>query len=95
MSQDKPVFEEQLARLTRIVSALEEGTPGLEEGVVLYKEGLELVQSCRRRLAEARNEVKVYQDGLLREFESPDEEGAGSPPEACSDEESMDDVDGG
>ncbi|WP_237559991.1 exodeoxyribonuclease VII small subunit [Desulfohalovibrio reitneri] len=62
-------FEEGLERLEKIVEALEKGETSLEEGVALYKEGLSLATDCRARLEKARHEVRVFQDGKLREAE--------------------------
>ena len=62
-------FERKLERLQAIVDGLERGELPLEEGVALFKEGLELARACGKQLEAARNEVKVVSDGLLREFE--------------------------
>lgn len=61
-------FEQRLARLRGIVEALERGELPLEQGLALYKEGLALAGDCGRQLASAKNEVKLVQDGLLKEF---------------------------
>lgn len=63
-------FESRLERLREIVDRLERGDLELEKGVKLYKEGLELSRACGKQLDEARNEVKVVSDGLVREFEA-------------------------
>ncbi|ABB38999.1 Exonuclease VII small subunit [Oleidesulfovibrio alaskensis G20] len=66
-------FEEQLARLQEIVRRLETGELPLEEGVALYKEGLELAAGCRKRLQTARNDIKVFSDGVLKDFDMPED----------------------
>jgi exodeoxyribonuclease VII small subunit len=43
-------FEDQLARLERIVSRLEDETVGLEEALELFEQGMALARSCRQRL---------------------------------------------
>ncbi len=65
-------FEQRLERLREIVERLERGELPLEEGVALYKEGLELAKGCGKQLENARHEVKVVSDGLLKEFEALD-----------------------
>ncbi|MFW5487113.1 MAG: exodeoxyribonuclease VII small subunit [Desulfovibrio sp.] len=65
---EKTNFEDQLARLRTIVDALENGELPLEQGVALYKEGLSLAKSCRTTLENAKNEVTMYQEGLLTQF---------------------------
>lgn len=65
-------FEQKVERLRGIVERLERGELPLEEGVALYKEGLELAKGCGRQLETARHEVKVVSEGLLKEFEALD-----------------------
>jgi len=72
MSQDKDGFEARMARLREIVEKLEGGSLPLEEGVTLFREGVELAKSCRERLDKARNEVTILADGVLRDFEPED-----------------------
>lgn len=66
----KETFESRLERLKDVVEKLERGDLPLEEGVALYKEGLELVKACGKQLEGARHEVKVVSEGLLREFDA-------------------------
>lgn len=66
----KETFEGRLERLKDVVEKLERGDLPLEDGVALYKEGLELVKACGRQLENARHEVKIVSDGLVREFEA-------------------------
>ena len=61
-------FEKRLERLRGIVDALERGDQPLEQGLALYKEGLVLAGDCGRQLERAKNEVKLVQEGLQREF---------------------------
>jgi exodeoxyribonuclease VII small subunit len=63
-------FEDRLERLKLVVEQLERGDLPLEEGVALYKEGLELVKACGKQLETARHEVKLVSDGLVREFDA-------------------------
>lgn len=86
MSEGKDRFENRMQRLSTIVETLEKGELPLEEGVALFKEGLLLAKGCREQLEAARNEVSVYQDGLLREFST---HGAG---DADDDEGDRDDA---
>ena len=67
-SRSKDSFEKRLERLRGIVDALERGELPLEEGLALYKEGLVLAGDCGRQLESAKNEVKLVQEGLLKEF---------------------------
>ncbi|WP_319581796.1 exodeoxyribonuclease VII small subunit [uncultured Pseudodesulfovibrio sp.] len=63
-------FEDRLDRLKLVVEQLERGDLPLEEGVALYKEGLELVKACGKQLETARHEVKIVSEGLVREFDA-------------------------
>lgn len=68
----EPTFERKLERLREIVERLERGELPLEEGVALYKEGLELAKGCGTHLEKARHEVKMVSEGLVEEFEALD-----------------------
>lgn len=68
MAEKKESFEKRLEKLGGIVERLERDELPLEEGVALFKEGLLLAKGCREQLEKARNDVKIYQDGLLRDF---------------------------
>jgi exodeoxyribonuclease VII small subunit len=69
MARTQGDFEHKLERLRQIVERLEQADLPLEEGVTLYKEGLQLAQACRQELHRARHEITMYQDGVLKEFE--------------------------
>ena len=49
MKKKEPAFEERLARLQAIVTALESGNTPLAARVALYKEGLAHASACRDR----------------------------------------------
>ena len=63
-------FEKALERLERIAARLEAGDVPLEKGVALYKEGMGLVASCRKRLEAARPEISLAgEDGTPVPFD--------------------------
>jgi exodeoxyribonuclease VII small subunit len=75
MSVKEESFEKALERLERIAVRLEAGDVPLEKGVALYKEGMGLVVSCRKRLEAARLEISLAgEDGSLRPFDMKDAE---------------------
>ncbi|HML54546.1 MAG TPA: exodeoxyribonuclease VII small subunit [Solidesulfovibrio magneticus] len=75
MSVKEESFEKALVRLERIAVALEAGDVPLEKGVALYKEGMGLVASCRKRLEAARLEISLAgEDGAVVPFDVADEE---------------------
>lgn len=63
---DAPNFEQSLARLEKIVEALDDGNLPLEKSLALFKEGTKLARACRELLAEAEVQVKE----ALRDVES-------------------------
>ncbi len=77
MAKKKTDFETQLKRLQDIVRQLEQGDLPLEKGVELFKEGTELAKACRKRLDEAKSEVDILSEGVLREFQAPGQEQGG------------------
>ena len=50
-------FEDNLSKLSTIVSELERGDIPLEKAVELYGDGLKLSAECRRQLDEARLKI--------------------------------------
>ncbi|NHZ47214.1 exodeoxyribonuclease VII small subunit [Desulfovibrio sp. XJ01] len=62
-------YEAAMARLQEVVAALEAGDLPLERSVALYKEGLGLSRACRDRLRTARNEIRLFTESGLTEFE--------------------------
>ncbi|MCC7485460.1 MAG: exodeoxyribonuclease VII small subunit [Burkholderiales bacterium] len=71
-SATNQTFESALAELERIVSAMEEGELPLEKSLAAYKRGAELLKFCQAALADAQQQVKVLEGGILQDFK-PDE----------------------
>ena len=66
---DRPLpqdFETALAELETLVPAMEDGSLPLEQSLAAYRRGVELTRVCQERLAQAEQQVKVLEDGLLR-----------------------------
>jgi exodeoxyribonuclease VII small subunit len=76
MAKEKASFETRLERLKGVVEQLERGELPLEEALALYKEGLRLSGELGRRLESAKNEVRLAQDGILKEFAALDKSAA-------------------
>ncbi len=51
-------FEAAFTRLEEIVGKLESGDPHLDESLKLYQEGIELIQSCSKKLENAEQTIK-------------------------------------
>jgi exodeoxyribonuclease VII small subunit len=71
-------FEAALAELEAIVAAMEGGQLPLNESLVAYKRGAELLQFCQSTLKDAEQQVEVFEKGLLKAFEAPVAEASGS-----------------
>lgn len=69
MAAKKITFEDQLKRLQMIVEELERGDLPLEKSVDLYKEGLMLSKVCRGQLEKAKNEISIFNEGMVQPFE--------------------------
>jgi exodeoxyribonuclease VII small subunit len=67
-SQKAPAFEAALAELEQLVSNMEGGKLPLEESLVAYQRGAELLQLCRGRLRDAQQQVSILEDGTLKDF---------------------------
>jgi len=53
-------FEDNMARLGKIVAELEKGDIALEKAVELYSEGVKLTEVCRKQLDESK--IKITED---------------------------------
>ena len=71
-SQPPESLESALAELEKIVSSMEDGELPLERSLAAYKRGAELLKFCQAALADAQQQVKVLEDGILKDFKSDD-----------------------
>ena len=59
MAKEKtPTFEESVAQLEQIVSAIESGQIGLEDSLAKYEQGMALVKRCRGILDSAEKRIE-------------------------------------
>jgi exodeoxyribonuclease VII small subunit len=63
-----PTFETALAELEKIVEAMEEGQMPLEQSLAAYKRGAELLKFCQAQLHDAQQQVKILENGVLKNF---------------------------
>ena len=63
-------LEAALSELEKIVSSMEEGELPLERSLAAYKRGAELLKYCQAALQDAQQQVKVLENGVLRDFKS-------------------------
>lgn len=61
-------FESALAELEQVVADMESGKLPLEDSLAAYKRGAELLSFCRSRLDDAQQQVRVLEDGTLKDF---------------------------
>lgn len=61
-------FEAALAELEQVVADMESGKLTLEESLASYKRGAELLSACRSRLDDAQQQVRMLEDGVLKDF---------------------------
>ncbi len=52
-------FEQSIKKLEEIISKLENNDISLEDSISAYREGVQLLESCRRQLEEAQMLVTV------------------------------------
>src|ERR1700730_6553687 len=58
-SEAKPNFEGAMDRLEAIVEQMESGKLALEDLIVRYEEGMNLVKVCQERLASAEQKIDI------------------------------------
>jgi exodeoxyribonuclease VII small subunit len=68
-------FETALEELERIVQEMESGRLPLEESILAYRRGSELLRHCQKQLADAERQIQVFEKGELREWREPREDG--------------------
>ena len=56
------LFEKNMKRLEEIVAALESADVSLEDGLALYREGMECSRFCHEELTNARHELEICQN---------------------------------
>jgi exodeoxyribonuclease VII small subunit len=69
MAKSKPKFEEQLARLEKIVAELEGGDLTLDDSLARYEEGVKALKKCYEILRDAEKRVEILlksDDGELK-----------------------------
>lgn len=69
-SQKTLTFELALAELEQVVADMESGKLSLEDSLAAYQRGAELLRQCRSRLEDAQQQVRILEDGSLKEFAS-------------------------
>jgi exodeoxyribonuclease VII small subunit len=61
-------FEAALTELEQVVADMESGKLTLEDSLAAYKRGAELLSFCRSRLDDAQQQVRVLEEGVLKDF---------------------------
>lgn len=61
-------YESAMVELEQIVADMEAGNLPLEDSLVAYKRGAELLTFCRSRLEDAQQQVRVLEEGVLKEL---------------------------
>jgi len=67
-AQAAPSFESALEELQAIVTKMEGGKLALEESLVAYQRGAELLKLCEARLADAQARIQVLDGDTLKDF---------------------------
>lgn len=63
-----PTFESALAELEEIVADMEGGQLPLEKSLAAYTRGAELLKFCQTALQDAQQQVKILEEGVLKNF---------------------------
>jgi exodeoxyribonuclease VII small subunit len=61
-------FETALAELEQVAADMESGKLTLEDSLAAYKRGAELLSFCRSRLDDAQQQIRVLEEGALKDF---------------------------
>ena len=63
-------FETALAELESLVTSMESGSLALEQSLIAYRRGAALTRICQQKLAQAEQQVKVLEAGMLRPLDT-------------------------
>jgi exodeoxyribonuclease VII small subunit len=79
--ETEPNFESAMDRLEKIVEQMESGKLPLEDLIVRYEEGMNLVKICQERLANAEQKIEIIArnsagKSVVKEFEPTQEAAA-------------------
>jgi exodeoxyribonuclease VII small subunit len=66
-------FEAAMVELDQLVADMEGGKLSLEDSLAAYKRGAELLSFCRGKLDDAQQQVRVLEDGVLKDFSAGNE----------------------
>ncbi len=66
-------FEGALSELESIVAGMEDGELALEQSLVAYRRGAELLKYCQAQLADAQLQIKVLEGDTLKPFAGADD----------------------
>jgi exodeoxyribonuclease VII small subunit len=61
-------FESALKELEALVHDMESGELSLEESLSAYKHGVELTAFCQKKLEDAEMQIKVLENGILKDY---------------------------
>jgi len=91
----EPTFETAMDRLEAIVEQMESGKLPLEELIVRYEEGMNMVKVCQERLTAAEQKIEIIArdsvgQAVVKPFE-PDSAGNAPEPERHKNDNSNDD----
>src|SRR3979411_278874 len=80
-SATKPNFESAMDRVESIVEQMESGKLALEDLIVRYEEGMNLVKICQERLASAEQKIEMIArnsagKAIVKDFEASQEPAA-------------------
>lgn len=67
-TQKSQGFESAMAELEKIIADMEAGKLSLEDSLAAYKRGAELLLLCRTQLEDAQQQVRVLDEGVLKNF---------------------------
>ena len=63
-------FETALAELESLVATMESGSLALEQSLTAYRRGAALTRICQQKLAQAEQQIKVLEAGMLRPLDT-------------------------
>lgn len=73
-AQEPASFEAAMTEVEEIVGKMEEGALPLADALSAYQRGAVLLAYCQKALREAQQQVRILEDGMLKDFNEDDED---------------------
>jgi exodeoxyribonuclease VII, small subunit len=73
-NEEPASFEAAMTEVEALVASMEEGALPLADALKAYQRGAVLLSYCQKELRAAQQQVRILEEGMLKDFHDDDEE---------------------